>query len=131
MKKMTEEQKQHYKSLILMLMTRHIGRANKIGMGELFEAVFEAPWANRINDTRPLRKLVTELRRDGVPICSSAEKGGGGYWLASAGSELIDYCAKLKSQALKKLSQMAKFMDVSLPELLGQMRVDMEVKSDG
>jgi len=111
-------------------LTSHIGRANAVGMAELYEAVYDRPWSNRINDTRKLRTLVTEMRREGVAICSTAFSVGGGYYLAAGGSELKDYLRRTKVQALKKLARVAKIQRVSLPELLGQMRLEMEAGHD-
>ncbi len=52
---------------VLTILASHIGSYNAIGMGELYEAVFDRPWTDRISDTRALRKVVTDLRAEGVP----------------------------------------------------------------
>lgn len=111
---------------LLAVLTDHIGETRAIGMGELFEAVYGESWRNRINDTRRLRRLITEMRRDGVAICSVSSQAGGGYFLASAGSELVDYLRRSKVRALRILARVAKIQKVSLPDLLGQMRLEME-----
>lgn len=123
---MTDREKEIYKSRLLMVMPQHIGKARSIGMGELYEAVFCEKYAHRINDTRRLRKIITEVRRDGTPLASSPSRYGGGYYYASAGSECMDYCDKLRKQALRKLAMEAKIRKVSLPELVGQLRLDLE-----
>jgi len=115
---------------LLEVLSGHVGRENAIGMAELYEAVYGEPWTNRINDTRALRHLVTLLRRRGVKICSVSKTAGGGYYLASAGSELKDYVERLKAQGLRKLAQAARIQNVSLPELLGQLRLNLEGKDD-
>jgi hypothetical protein len=97
-----------------------------IGMGELHEEVFKEGWNNRINDTRLLRRLITELRWDGVPICSVSSKDGGGYYLASVGSELANFLEKKKRHGLKILAQAAKIQKVSLAEMLGQMSLNLK-----
>ena len=124
-KKMTEKDREHYKSRILMNLTKHAGRAKAIGMGELFEEVFEEPWEHRINDTRRLRHLVTELREDGIPICSTVGRGGSGYWIA-IGTELNDYCEKLTSRALEILKQVTKFKEETVPALHGQTQLKLK-----
>lgn len=124
--RMTDREKEVLKSRLLMVMPRHIGAAKSIGMGELYETVFGEDYEHRINDTRRLRKIVTELRHDGVPICSSPGRSGGGYYLASAGSELAEFCEKLRKQALRKLSMEAKIRKITLPELIGQLRLDLD-----
>lgn len=111
-------------------LTSHIGQANAIGMAELYEAVYGETWANRINDTRKLRKLITDMRREGVAICSVSDRSGGGYFLAAAGSELKDYLRRSKVRALKILGRVSKIQKISLPELLGQMKLEMEVTHD-
>jgi len=117
-------EKEHAKMVLLRILYRHIGAGQKIGMGELYREVFGEEWHNRINDTRALRTLITELRHEGVPICSVASNNGGGYYLASAGSELTGYCERLRTQALKKLKLEAKIRRVSLPDLIGQMAMN-------
>jgi len=110
------------KSRVLMELYKHNSRRTAIGMGELFVRVYGEEWRNRINDTRALRTLITELRQAGVPICSSTE---GGYWLARAGSDLDAYCRRLRAQALKKLAQEAHLRNKTLPELLGQIAMNL------
>jgi hypothetical protein len=111
---------------LLEVLTAHVGRENAIGMGELYEEVYGRSWRNRINDTRALRVLVTDLRERGVRICSRIGRGEGGYYLASAKSEMKDYVERLKLQALRKLARAAELEKMSLPELLGQMQLNLK-----
>jgi hypothetical protein len=115
---------------VLTILAGHIGSHNAIGMGELYEEVFGEPWEHRINDTRALRKVITALRSEGVPICSAADREGGGYYLAAAGSELSSYLRRSEIRALKILKRNARIKRISLPDYLGQMRLNMEA-SDG
>ena len=123
---MKEKSSDTHKVDVLMVLSRHIGKEKAIGMGELYEMVFGETWENRINDTRKLRYIITDLRSDGVPICSVSDRNGGGYFLASAGSELENYLGRIRRRALSALSMEAKIRDVALPELLGQLRFEME-----
>ena len=107
---------------------QHVGQSQAIGMAELYQAVYGRSWDHRINDTRDIRRVVTELRRAGVPICSSPAKTGGGYYLASVGSELEDYLQKLEAAGLAKLGQAAKIRRVGLVELLGQMSLNLSAE---
>jgi len=125
-RKMTEQEIQMRKTRILMIMSGHVGQSKRIGMGELYERVFEETYDHRINDTRRLRRLITELRKDGVAICSRQSKSSGGYWLASAGSELASYCETLRSRALGILGMEAKVRKMSLPEMMGQMALELK-----
>ena len=113
-------------SKILMVLSRHVGEEKAIDMGELYSRVFNEPYTHKINHTRRLRTIITALRRKGVPIGSTAAKNGGGYYLVRAGSELDSYCARLRRAALNKLAMEAKLRRISMPELLGQMQLNME-----
>jgi hypothetical protein len=111
---------------LLAELTSHIGEPNAIGMAALYQAVFDRPWEDRINDTRALRRLITAMREDGVPICSVATAGVGGYYLAAAGSELAAYLRRDKFRALRILGRDAKILKTTLPNYLGQIKLEME-----
>jgi hypothetical protein len=111
---------------VMEILAGHIGRENAVGMGELYQQVYGQPWRHRINDTRPLRYLITDLRKRKVPICRNTSVVGCGYFLPAVGSEARQEAEKLKIQGLKKLAQAANIEKVSLPELLGQMRLNIE-----
>ena len=115
---------------ILGALTGHIGEPHAIGMGELYELVYGEPWSNRINDTRILRKAITDLREEGKPICSVASHSGGGYYLAAAGSELAGYLRSSERRALKILKRNATIKKISLPDYLGQMKLNVEGGAD-
>jgi hypothetical protein len=123
---MNPEKKNEYKAKILGELTGHVGREKAIGMGELYETAFGDTWRNRINDTRRLRKVITELRWEGVPICSCSDRDGGGYYLAAAGSELRCFLERLKRRALKPLAMAARIEKTSLAEMLGQMSLNLK-----
>jgi hypothetical protein len=112
---------------LLAELSNHIGEVNAISMTALYEAVFQRPWDDHVNDTRTLRKLITMMREDGVPICSvSSSKGG--YYLAAAGSEMADFLRKTERRALRILHRNAKMKKVSLPNYLGQLKIEMEAQ---
>jgi len=111
---------------LMGVLSEHIGATRAIGMGELHESVYGKSWRNRINDTRRLRTLVTKMRREGVAICSVSTQVGGGYYLASAGSELVTYLRRSEDRALQILARVAKIKKISLPDLLGQKKLEME-----
>ena len=113
-------------SKILMILARHVGEEKAIDMGELYSRVFDEPYTHKINNTRRLRTVITALRQKGVPIGSTAAKNGGGYYLVRAGSELDAYCGRLRRAALNKLLMEARLRKISMPELLGQMQMNME-----
>lgn len=124
-KKISKEEIERSRNKVLAELTRHVGEANAIGMGELYSAVFNRTWNNRISDTRPLRKVITDLRKEGVPIGSTTSNVGGGYFLPAAGSELSEYLGRIRKRALKALFMESQIRKISLGELLGQMRLNL------
>lgn len=114
---------------LMKALSKHPGKTRAIGMGELYEAVYGKPYNNKINGTRQLRKVITKLREEGQPICSTSGKAGGGYFMASAGSDLQQYCDRLRNQALRKLALMAKLRKQTLPQLLGQIQMELKGES--
>jgi len=109
-------------SKVLMILSRHVGREKSLDMGSLFSRVFDEPYTHKINHTRRLRTIITALRQKGVPIGSTAAQNGGGYYLVRAGSELDEYCGRLRRAALNKLAMEARLRKIALPELLGEMQ---------
>ena len=124
-KERAEYKKEHRKSHILKVMLRHVGAPRAIGMGELYSKVYGKQWNHRINDTRGIRSLITELRAEGIPICSLSTSTGGGYYVAATGGELDDYLARGHRKALKILAQEAKIRHTTLPELMGQISLSL------
>ena len=127
---MNDNQRQT-RELLLKEMTMHVGRSRAIGMGDLYERVFGRPYRSKINGTRALRKLVTDLREEGVAICSIADADGGGYYLASAGSELNDYCKTVRSRALKMLALESKLRKSTLPRILDEVQLNLRMSAEG
>lgn len=113
---------------VLKVLTRHPSSARAVGMGELYEAVFKRTWTNRINGTRALRKLITDLRQQGVPIGSTASQTGGGYYLATTQKELADFCGRLRSQGLSKLKLEADIRKTTLPHLLNEVQLNLRAE---
>lgn len=123
-KKITKQDLDQAKMRLYMIMLQHIGPSQKIGMGELYEQVFGRPWNNRINDTRQIRMLITQMKKEGQAVMSSSSPINGGYWIAASGSELDAFVKKDKLRALKILSCISNMKKVSLPELMGQMLIE-------
>lgn len=111
---------------LLRCLHRHIGAHNAISMTALYREVFGRPVRHLVNDAKRLRELVDKLRVEGEPICSLKSTQGGGYYLPQAGAELDDFLRREKSRALRVLAKVAKIKRVALPELLGQMAMEME-----
>ena len=119
------EDKEVYKTRLLMALFSHVGKSNVIQMADLYQRVYNEPWKDRINDTRPLRRLITELRKEGVPVCSSVRSTGGGYYVSSVGSELAAECDRLKRRALGLLARAAIMSKTSMPDLMGQLSLEI------
>jgi hypothetical protein len=134
MKRMNNKKKQvvdtdENRNRLLTELANHIGEMNAISMTALYEAVFDRPWNNKVNDTRPLRKLIELMRDEGIPICSVTSKHGGGYYHAAAGSEEADYLLRLKYSALRRLRRYSKMKNITLPNFLGQLKLEAEANS--
>ena len=123
--KITPEEMQLARLKIYMVMMQHVGPDKKIGMGELYSEVFDRPWDHRINDTRKLRDLVTEMRAQGQPVMSDSSHTNGGYWIAASASEVNAWCERSKIKALSILKRLASVKKISLPEFLGQMQLEL------
>ena len=124
-RKRTEDDLRMIRDRLQKEIMRHVSPAQKIGMGELYEKAFLESWSNRINDTRELRKLITELRNEGLPIRSSRSHTNGGYWLATA-SELDAYCRDIIGEAKKKLRMAARLRNIAMPVLVGQLALELD-----
>lgn len=50
-------------------------------------------------DIRTVTEQIERERREGQPICASADNGNSGYYLAANAEELQDYCNRLHHRA--------------------------------
>lgn len=94
----------------------HKGRANgikasllsdKTGMGE-----------------RTLRSAISALREAGIAVVGTPDTG---YYLAQNAEELNECCAFLRSRAMHSLVIEARLKQLSMPELMGQIALDMNL----
>lgn len=69
---------------------------------------------------RGVRTAVSELREQGLAVCSHPSAG---YWIADSAEELDDCCKFLRSRALHSLLLEARLRKVALPDLLDQLRL--------
>jgi len=116
------------KSKVLAILTRHVGEEKAIDMGELYRRVYGKEWSNKINDTRKLREIITELRYEGCLIGETRRRNRGGYYLARSVSELNDFFERRIHEALKKLRMISSMKKIGLPEMLGQMTLNLAEK---
>jgi len=116
--------------VIMMALSRHMGPEHAIGADALYAEVFGEAAKGKINGTKALRRLVTALRKKGIAIGSSCRTDGGGYYLVRAGSELEDFRRRMyRRPALRKLSLDAKLGKIALPELLGQITLNLSQRA--
>ncbi len=67
----------------------------------------------KMKDDRPARLCINQLRKKGVPICSSGGDGGG-YWLAANNAELDEFIShELHPRAMDLLEQEKAMRDAS------------------
>jgi hypothetical protein len=74
-------------------------------------------------EQRRFRQVVEQLRREGLPICSTTSDG---YWWAANAEELDAACRFLVARSMTSLEQVAAMKHVALPDLYGQLGPDFE-----
>ena len=117
---MTEVENQ---AQLLVILAGCIGKEKAISMRELYQKFYRYPCTDPIAQGRALRKLITDLREQGQPICSSVADG---YWLAEGGLELKKYLKRLRGRAMRALVLESKIRKQTLAELLGQLRTEID-----
>ncbi|MBE7419866.1 MAG: hypothetical protein HS128_19340 [Ideonella sp.] len=98
---------------LLNVLARHQGRERGIHAADLAR-VCSVP-------TRRLRALISALREEGMAICGTPETG---YYLATTPDELRESCKFLHERAMKSLVLASRMQQISLPELLGQLKLN-------
>ena len=96
----------------LAVLQGHIGRNDGISVEQL-AAALDTP-------ARRVRALVSELREEGVAVCAHPALG---YYIAQTPEEVEHCCAFLRSRAMHTLVLESRLRKISLPELLGQLRL--------
>jgi len=104
---------------VLSALQGRVGAANGINASDLAYLI-----ARRVNpaDERRLRDCVVYLRTQGHPVCASPEAG---YFLASNDDELNATCRFLYGRAMTGLQQVSAMKHKALPDLAGQLGLDM------
>lgn len=103
---------------VLNLLAQHQGADRGVSAVDLARRLGVPP--------RALRSLISVLRADGIAICSSPATG---YFMAVTPEELQESCAFLEHRALHSLRLLSRMKKVSLPNLLGQLRLTETEKS--
>lgn len=90
----------------------HIGALNGVRAEDL-AAQLHLP-------VRQLRDHITALRAEGMAVCGKPESG---YYIAANAEELEETCQFLRSRALHSLHLEARLRRITLPDLLGQLKL--------
>lgn len=100
------------RSIVLTVLSRHIGKGNGISMRELEQQLDMLP--------RQVRIYISDLREGGHAICGTPKDG---YYIAATAAELQATCEFLHNRALHSLALEAKLKKIPLPDLLGQLHI--------
>lgn len=96
---------------LLNILSQHRGKANGIHMEALARNTEQRP--------RALRKLISDLRTEGVAVCG---KPATGYFMAETADELDEFCIKyLENRAKHSLLLSSRLRKIPLPVLAGQL----------
>lgn len=96
---------------LLNVLASHRGQSNGIHMDRLA--------AQTSHPARYLRKLISDLRMEGVAICGKPETG---YFMAATAEELDQFCIQyLEQRALHSLKVSSRLRNIPLPVLAGQL----------
>ncbi|OYZ03467.1 MAG: hypothetical protein B7Y42_00370 [Polaromonas sp. 28-63-22] len=112
---------------VLSALEHHQGKARGIHVRDLVMRI-TGELANGEGQERAVRKLVTELRLEGHPICAHPASG---YFLAETAEELDDTCNFLRSRALSSLKAESRLRRISMAELLGQFSLTESNPGEG
>ena len=99
---------------LLNVLSGHRGQANGIHVADLA--------ARTETSARELRRLITELRKDGTAVCGTPETG---YFIAETVEEIDRFCIKyLEARAMHSLTLSSRLRKIPLPILAGQLFIN-------
>jgi len=118
--------REQIKQRALEVLARHVGKYNAITMAELTGAVqrCQVTPSRRYDESRIVRSVVEQLRREGHPICHHNGKGGG-YFLAATEAELDETARWFRQRAMSAFRQEASLKRISLTALVEQLHLDL------
>lgn len=102
---------------VLWALSMHVGADNGVHVGDL---VREICGETNARLEREFRHMVEDLRELGHHICAHPSTG---YFVAATPEELEATCKFLRDRAMASLKKEAAMRKVSLPELIGQLRL--------
>lgn len=98
---------------VLNALATHQGRDQGVSAKDLAARLGVPP--------RHLRKFISELREQGLAICGRPHTG---YFMAVTPEDLQESCSFLEHRAIHSLRLLSRMKKVSLPDLLGQLRLN-------
>lgn len=107
---------------VLTALSHHKGKASGIHVRDLVSRI-TGQLINSEALERSVRKLVTDLRLEGHPICAHPATG---YFMAATAEELDETCNFLRSRAMSSLKAESRLRRISMAELLGQFSLTTE-----
>ena len=110
---------------VLEALLQRIGPENGASVRELASEVLGRT-ANAA-DERVLRTVITKLRRDGHPVCSTPSEG---YHHAANAADLQRTCLHLTHRAVTSLEQVAAMRRIALPDFYGQLGLPVPAKPE-
>lgn len=102
----------NHRTLVLNVLSRHIGSGKGIAMRELEQQLDLS--------ARKIRMHISDLRADGHAICGTPEQG---YFIAETAAELENTCEFLRSRAMHSLTLESKLRKIPMADLIGQLHV--------
>ena len=92
---------------VLRVMTWHVGQAHAVRRDEIARAAEKM--GVRFSDERQIRLTIVELRKRGVPICSSS--GDAGYYLPATLDEYREFRAREYVKKIVDMRETVEAMD--------------------
>lgn len=128
---MTEHPREYLLERCRALVSAHKGPDDCITMTELYHQLtgeVVIPW-RRYDQSRIVRSLIEQLRREGCPIGHKGGKFGGYFWAADQ-AELDTTARMFRSRGLSAFKQEAALRRVSNTELLKQYQLDLKEEAN-
>jgi len=118
--------REQIKQRVLEVLARHVGKANALTMADLTSAVqrCQVTPSRRYDESRIVRSVVEQLRREGHAICHHNGRGGG-YFMAANENELSDTAGWFRQRAMSAFRQEAALKRISLTDLVEQLHLDL------
>lgn len=129
---MTEQARDYLLEQCRALVRAHEGPDDCITMTEIYSRITGEPvipW-RRYDQSRIVRSLIEQLRREGCPIGHKGGRHGGYFWAADkAGLEAT--ARMFRSRGISAFKQEAALRRMSNKDLLKQYQIDLENTTNG